>query len=150
MNTMLQKPGVVIPSEKDARLATESSRRLAKIRPGSGEGVRVSLNGEELVLPRAVFSLLSNILTEMSSGNAVTIIPIHAELTTQEAADFLNVSRPHLVSLLESKAIPFSKVGTHRRIKFMDLREYKERKEAEREKALAELADQAQELKMGY
>ncbi|HVT53706.1 MAG TPA: helix-turn-helix domain-containing protein [Dongiaceae bacterium] len=149
MNTMLQKPGVVIPSENDARLATESSRRLAKIKPETEE-IRVSVNGEQLVLPRAVFSLLSTILTEMSSGNAVTIFPIHAELTTQEAAEFLNVSRPHLVKLLESKAIRFSKVGTHRRIKFSDLKEYKERREAEQEKALTELADQAQALKMGY
>jgi len=149
MNTILQKPGVVIPSENDARLATESSRRLAKFKPDSEE-IRVSLNGEELVLPRAVFSLLSAILTEMSSGNAVTIFPIHAELTTQEAAEFLNVSRPHVVKLLESNAIRFSKVGTHRRIKFSDLREYKERQEAAREETLTELAEQAQGLKMGY
>lgn len=139
---------IAIPSPRDAELATQSSRTLAKLQ--AEKELTVQIDGEQLVLPRAVISLLSKILTEMSVGNAVTIVPIHAELTTQEAADFLNVSRPYLVNLLESGAIPFSKVGTHRRVRFQDLAEYKKKQEAEGEAAMDELVRQAQELGMGY
>lgn len=91
-----------------------------------------------------------DVLTEIGQGNAVSIIPIHAELTSQEAADLLNVSRPFLVKLLEKGDIPFHKTGTHRRVRYQDVIEYKQRIDAERRKALEDLAAQAQELGMGY
>ena len=148
-NALLDKPNTVLPSKEDAQLAAESSRILSALK-GSGE-FRVQLEGgQELVLPSAVKTLLMHLLTEMSRGNAVTIIPIHAELTTQEAADFLNVSRPYLITLLEKGAIRFHMVGTHRRIKFEDLAAYKAQKDRERDEAMAELAKQAQEMEMGY
>ncbi len=149
MNALLEKPDTVVPSEEDAALAAESSRILAS-RPSEGE-FRVHLDdGQTLALPRAVKQLLAHLLTEMSHGNAVTLIPIHAEMTTQEAADYLNVSRPHLVKLLEEGTIPFHKVGSHRRVRFRDLKGYKDRITADRAKALDELAAQAQEFNMGY
>jgi len=138
-----------VPSEQDAKLATESSRILAT--RSTQDALRVHLeDGQTLTLPYAATRLLSHLLTEMAEGNAVTLIPIHAEMTTQEAADYLNVSRPYLIGLLENGAIPHRKVGTHRRIKFSDVKRYKDDVDQKRHQTLDELARQAQELNMGY
>lgn len=145
---LLEHPGTVVPTPDDAELAAKASRTLSR-RPKTG--LRIHLDdGEELTLPTAAAKLLTHLLTEMSQGNAVTLIPLHAELTTRQAADFLNVSRPHVVKLLEQKKIPFHKVGTHRRIRFSDLEAFKQAHEAARRQALDELAVEAQEMGMGY
>ena len=149
MNMMTAKTDAVVPTEADAGLAEEASRILASL--VQGDELRVHLDdGRVLTLPRAAARLLVHLLTEMADGNAVTLIPVHVEMTTQEAADFLNVSRPFLVGLLEANAIPYRKVGTHRRIRFKDVKGYRDRIDAERERTLDELAAQAQELGMGY
>lgn len=138
----------VLPTESDSRLAAEASRELSR---KLTEELKVRLDdGTELVLPRSAARLLVHLLTEMAQGNAVTIIPIHAELTTQEAAEFLGVSRPFLVRLLEEKKIPFHKAGTHRRIKFLDLEAFKKKFKSAQNEALDELTQQAQELGLGY
>ena len=114
--------------------------------------LRVRDDGREetIELPASAVRLLVEILEDMASGHAVTIVPQNAELTTQQAADFLNVSRPFLIQLLEEKKIPFRMVGTHRRVRFEDVLGYKEAIDAERRKVLDELAAEAQELDMGY
>ena len=150
-------PGTVTPTGDDSEIAQESSRQLAQIM-GSRRGrknltVRVETNGkhdETVVIPASAIRLLEAILIEMGKGNAVTLIPIHAELTTQQAADVINVSRPFIVSQLEAGLIPFHKVGTHRRILFADLMRYKKSMDEKRAKVLDELTAQAQELNMGY
>jgi len=149
MNALLEKPDTVIPTAEDTALATDSSRILAKLKPETELTVHLD-NGQSLVLPKAATRLLAHLLSEIAQGNAVTLVPVHAELTTQEAADYLGVSRPFLVSMLEAQELPYYKVGTHRRIRFTDLKAFKEIRDRDREAAMRELADQAQELEMGY
>ena len=141
------------PSREDVERARTSGQRLAPLaRRGQPLTLRVRDAGQEqtIELPAGAVSLLQAILEDMASGRAVTIVPQNAELTTQQAADFLNVSRPFLVQLLEQKKLPFRMVGTHRRIRFEDVLRYKENTDAERRKVLDQLATEAQELKMGY
>lgn len=139
---------IAVPSPKDAALATESSRILAKLQPD--KELTVHIDGEQLILPKAVYNLLSKILTEMSAGNAVKIFPVHAQLTTQEAADFLNVSRPYLIKLIEKGELGCTKVGSHRRVSFQELQAYKMKTDAAAQSTLAELTTEAQEENMGY
>lgn len=106
----------------------------------------VGPQGEEIILPKSIFHVLQRIVHHMMLGRAITIVPINQELTTQEAADILNVSRPYLVKLLEDGQIPFNKVGTHRRIRFSDLMAYKKQRDAERTRGLAELTQMSQEF----
>lgn len=104
----------------------------------------------EIVIPVAAVRLLCRLLNEMALGNAVTLIPIHAEMTTQEAADLLGVSRPFVIKEIESGKIEFKKVGTHRRIAIKEILRYKQKIDSSRAKTLNDLAAQAQELNMGY
>lgn len=145
----LSIPEPVTPTVDDVRLAKTSSRRLA---PFSSQNllVRLADTDETVELPAAAVRLLVDLLSAMAEGNAVTLIPIHAELTTQQAADLLGVSRPFLVKQMEENTIPFRKVGTHRRVLFRDLMAYKHEMDCKRIKALDELAAQAQELDLGY
>jgi excisionase family DNA binding protein len=141
-----------LPDSEASALARASAEELSRLlgRIPQTERAQVKLDGNDLVLPRQALALLRDLLVEMAQGNAVTIVPTHAELTTQEAANLLNVSRPHLVKLLESGDIPFSKTGTHRRIRYQDLMIYREQRMLESKNALDKLAVQAQELDMGY
>jgi excisionase family DNA binding protein len=138
-----------LPSETDAHLAKETSRLLA---PRSRSTTPLSLrvvgarNEDTLRIPASAVKMLIRILEEMALGNAVTLIPVHAELTTQEAADMLNVSRPSLIHLLDEGKMEYRKVGTHRRIRFESLMLYKRHTDAERRTALAELAAYDQEI----
>ena len=100
---------------------------------------------ESVALPMPAVRLLAEILSQMAQGNAVTLIPIHAELTTQQAADLLNVSRPFLIKLLEQQRLPFRKVGKHRRVRFSDVLGFKQHSDEQRRAALQRLAAEGQE-----
>ncbi len=138
------------PTEMEARLAGESSRRLARY---ARRDLKIRLAGkssEVITLPATAVRLLVRLLSEMAAGNRMTLVPVHAEMTTQQAADALGVSRPFLVKLLDTGRIPSRKVGTHRRVSFNDLLAYRQKIDRRRLKSLSELTAQAQELNMGY
>lgn len=138
-----------LPTESDATLAKETSRLLApRVRSSSPLKFRVlgAAKEETLRIPAPAVKMLVRILEEMAHGNAVTLIPVHTELTTQEAADMLNISRPSLIQLLNERKIEYRKVGTHRRIRLTSLMAYKRAADAERRAALSELAAYDQEI----
>lgn len=139
------------PTEHEVALARSSSRLLAACL-GHGDTARLKvIDGDgEIVVPVKALRMLVDILNHMAEGDAVNVMPMHAELTTQQAANFLNVSRPYLVGLLEAEEIPFHKTGTHRRMYFHELLSYRERRDAESKAALNKLSAQAQELGLGY
>jgi excisionase family DNA binding protein len=144
----------VAPTPDDSRLALESSRSLTKFLASNGDGIRFQVKAEEgleepVFIPAPAIRLLVEILAEMAKGNAVTLIPVHAELTSQQAANLLNVSRPYLIDLLEKGAIPCRKVGKHRRVLFSDLMAYKQTTDRARLNVLADLSALDQELGLG-
>jgi len=145
-----------LPSRLDIETALASQRELAAFVSTKSETQRIHMFDEKdqphvIELPSSVVRLLVDILAELAEGNAVRVMPVHAEVTTQEAADLLNVSRPYLVKLVESGQLRFHKTGKHRRIRFADLMEYKAKLEAKSEAAMSELVRQAQEHNnLGY
>jgi excisionase family DNA binding protein len=136
-----------IPTEAEAMLAKQTKDILApRIGPEVTVDLKTLLDAPTVKIPAAAARLLVQILDEMSRGNAVKIVPVHAELTTQEAADLLNVSRPTLIQMLNQGLISYRKVGTHRRIPFVKAIEYKRKLESQRREALAELVAYDQEI----
>lgn len=141
------------PSEADMEAAQEASRALARF--GSKGGVRVEAEGEHdarqsFILPATAVRLLTDVLAQLAEGRTVVIMHDDAELTTQQAADMLNVSRPHLIKVLQENRLQHHRVGTHRRILLRDLQAYRETQMTETNAELDRLTEQAQELNMGY
>ena len=135
------------PTEAEALLARETSRRLAAlVRADAPLRLIVSGGEQALEIPATAAQMLVRILSEMARGNAVTLIPVHAELTTQRAAELLGVSRPFVVKEIEEGRLPARKVGTHRRVFFQDLIEYKRVMDADQQKALDKLSELDQDF----
>jgi excisionase family DNA binding protein len=146
---------ITLPEESEVRAAVQGQRELAAYLATNFETQRIQILDDrnvahQIELPTSALRLLVDILAELAAGNAVRVVPVHAELTTQEAADLLNVSRPHFIKLLETQALPYHRTGKHRRIRFDDLMKFKAERDEASERAMNELAKQAQELKLGY
>jgi excisionase family DNA binding protein len=138
-----------LPTQTEAKQAEETSRVLSsRLRSKTPLKLRLvdSPEDETLVIPASAAKMLVGILDEMGRGNTVTVVPVHAELTTQEAADILSVSRPSLIQLLDEGKIAYRKVGTHRRVRFESVMAYKLRVHGERLAALSELVAYDQEI----
>ena len=142
---------IPIPTEADIELSARGSRVLASLTNSHSKTQKITVESESgkaesLMIPTVAYELLIDILSQLSQGNAVTLVPVKAELTTQQAANLLNVSRPYLIKLLESGKISYFKVGKHRRILAKDLYEYKAEIDAKRNQSLDELTALSEEL----
>ena len=142
-------------SAEDIALARLSSQELSAVMEINGEAQPLSVvdkSGHTHVVqvPSSALQLMIEILTQLGQGNSVSITPIHAELTTQEAADMLGMSRPTLINLLDAEKMPYSRRGNRRKVAYADLISYKNALQQKRLKALAELSELDQEIGMGY
>lgn len=139
------------PDLAQALQAKDAARAFAAVPAAAGPRVvRVQGQAESVEVPESAYRLFLEILNQMGQGNAVTLVPMHHELTTQQAADLIGVSRPYFVKLLETNAIPFHSVGSRRRVKFTHLQAYMEKARGESREALDQLAAEAQNLRLGY
>lgn len=143
-------------TKEDQKIAISSlqgfqvvSQRIKSART-KGVKIKVQETGEFITIPKKALTLLSEIIQNMAEGKTISIVPSNSEVSTQQAADLLNVSRPHLIKLLKVEKIPFKKVGSHRRILLKDILGYKEQLAKQREEHLDFLSRQAQDLNLGY
>lgn len=144
----------VSPVSPDERSVTQAAEALARVQaylrdhPEGPATVRIvdDEDGGQLIVPRGAVELLARVLAHMASGHSVSVVPAHAELTTQQAADLLNVSRPYLINLLDAGEIRYRMVGTHRRVLAGSLLDYKHHDDSRRRAAADDLAVSAQEM----
>lgn len=152
MSTTHARLEPVLASEDEGKQAVQAAQAIGQYMD-TGEGRRiVSLKlGDHrdeacVPLPASATKLLLDVLTHFADGNAVMVLPIHREISTQQAADLLNISRPYLVRMLERDELPYRQVGTRRRLQLKDVLAYKARQAADRKRVLDELTAQAEEL----
>jgi excisionase family DNA binding protein len=141
------------PTADASQAAAHAAKGLRRVLANGADHVEIQARADDQAtvdVPREAFELFLRVLAEMANGNAVTIVPLHAELTTQQAADLLHVSRPFLIRLLDEGAIPHRMVGSRRRVRAEDVLAYKRKDDAEREEVLKKLADEADTLGLGY
>lgn len=145
----------VLPSQEEAALAKLSSRELAAhvaTRASTQQVALTSNDGQlqQVEVPVSALRLLVDILTELGDGNTVKLIPVHAEMTTQEAADVLNMSRPTLIKRLDEGVIPYHRSGNRRKVAYLDVVAYKKAMDDRRLQALDELSELDQTYGLGY
>ncbi len=143
---MMLKQNMSLDSVISPQLEAQSIKELERILSVKDfQAKLVGANGEKINIPEPIYQVLLQVVHAMASGKAISIIPQQQELTTQQAAEFLNVSRPYLIKLLEQGEIPHIKVGSHRRVRFDDLMNYKQQRDVKRDQLLSELTQMSQE-----
>ena len=136
------RPDALVPEDFDAFV-----RALEAMPAGHGQTPHlVGPDGATIELPPTIHDLLVSIVDILKRGDGVSIIPLHAELTTVQAAEVLNVSRPHLIKQLEAGALPHHMVGTHRRLRLVDVLAYRDQLDAQANEALNAMTDEAEDL----
>lgn len=145
-----------VPKPGAAKEAAQAVAVLNELLQASASSTRIRMrvDGPEgetrIMVPIQALVIFVEVLREISQGNAVTVAPVHAELTTQQAADLLNVSRPYLIKLLDGGEIPHRRVGNRRKVLLVDLLDYKRRDEVRGQKILSELTAEVQEMGLDY
>lgn len=139
-----------VADEAEAVIARKAADRLRAVAEAN-ESIRITVDGKGddkiiVPLPARAVALIYEVLEAMANRTPMSLIPHEAELTTQQAADYLNVSRPHLIRQLEAGKIQYRKVGSHRRVRFADLIRYENACREEQKKALVDLGDEARRL----
>ena len=149
----VQTPNEAItPSEQDARIARTSSEALAPLLQENDAGGahirfwRAGEQGTDIVLPPAAVRILYSALQEMAKGHTVTLLPVDIELTTNQAAELMRVSRPSLIKMLDENKLPYRKIGAHRRIRYEDVLTYLQTERARRKKVMDELVAETEKL----
>ncbi|MEL6872667.1 MAG: helix-turn-helix domain-containing protein [Pseudomonadota bacterium] len=140
----------LLPTEDIKSNADELLRHLSNASGHARFVLSDKQTGIEIELNEDVFEIFRQALIDLSQNRAVQIAPISTELTTVQAAEFLKVSRPHLIKLLEENAIPFRKVGTHRRVELRALMDYAQRMKRDSREASREMSREAQELGLDF
>jgi excisionase family DNA binding protein len=139
---MLELDEIKRPTKEEQEVALTSYKALAATLEGlrsKNPEIEIKRTGEKIRIPLSALKLLAKILKATSQGKPISVVPLATEMTTQSAAETLGCSRPHIIKLLESGAIPFTKVGRHRRIKFEDVIAYKSKMKAERRNLLIKM-----------
>lgn len=148
MSMTAKRLDVVVRPGPDER---EVLKQLAELFDSEGfQPCLLGPDGKHIELPMSAYSVLESVVRGMAAGQTMTVMPSGRQLTTQQAAEMLHMSRPHLVKLLDRGAMPFERVGTHRRLRAEDVLAYRERRAAERERQLDELAQLSQDVEGGY
>jgi excisionase family DNA binding protein len=143
-------------TKSDQKIALLSAKILAdnedQATKNKDEVIKLSFQGsdEVVTIPLKALQLLNSIISNMAQGKSIALMPTDAEVSTQQAAEILNVSRPHVIKLLEKGEIPHKKVGSHRRILLQDILKYESNFKSSRRKKLNALAKEAQQLNLGY
>lgn len=140
---------IAVPPEQQAQVAA-----LSKALEGMNRATRrrapkcqlVGPKGQSIALPETVFYVLERVVEVMARGDSITVVPVGREVTTQQAADLLNVSRQYLVRLLDEGRIRFRKTGKHRRLRIEDVLSFKENRDKDRRAGLRELSQMTQEF----
>lgn len=150
MTKLKTRDNLLSPDPAEAEVLAHLSREIAEIYREHGEARLVGPDGEMIGIPASAFHALRLVVEAMSKGQTIVLTPQEKELTTQQAADLLRVSRPHLIKLLEDGEIPFHRVGTHRRVRLEDTLAYRKERARDRREKLDDLTRLSQELEGGY